>query len=65
MKFKGTITKLEDVGEDVRVFLTNVQRKGSASWREYGSEVSFRMPHEMAKRYHVGRSVTITMSIDK
>lgn len=62
MTFKGSVASLEDLGEDVKVSLTNVKRARAAQWADYSMPVAFRVPHSMARAFPIGRRVRIEIT---
>jgi len=60
--FAGSVVNIRDKGDEAEITLVNVRRRGAAAWREYGPEVSFRIPLEAAAAFRIGRSVRIKVT---
>lgn len=59
MKFIAEVDKQENLGESAEVTFTNVDRKNSAAWRSYSSDIELRIPFGKLKSYAIGRKVEI------
>jgi hypothetical protein len=60
MKLRGSVDKLEDIGDAVRVYLTNVRSLNAAPWRQYGPPISFEVDYKRARlSYPVGTEVVV------
>lgn len=64
MNLKGTIGKLEDVGDAVHATLVNVRSVSDAGWREYCPSLVLRISnyHTARQAYYIGRSVSVTVN---
>lgn len=61
MTFTGEVDELTNVGDGVKVALTNVRKKGAAAWQTCGPAVPFRVSFKDAKHFPIGRLVKVTL----
>lgn len=61
MKLIGEVTGTEHRGDGAKITIGNIRKKDAPCWQEYNPEIVMYGSMAMAKTYHLGRSVEITV----